>query len=164
MASSFGEGTALNKVTSCPPLVHDPDVDRGFAILIGRSTPSEEPDRRMKRFILGCLALIWAAPVTAADLFIDVRTNWTPRVDFSFVRVEVMDRSDERNQWRSLHVTGGDFLRGQRVAEFSDVGTRQTFFVQIELLDHRLRTIDGSIVLLDMPGGDFAMTALIARP
>lgn len=118
----------------------------------------------MKRIILGCLALLCAAPVAAEDLFIDLRTNWTPRVDFSYVQVEVMDRSDERNQWRSLHVTGGDFLAGQRVAEFSDVPPRQAYFVQIELLDDRLRTVDGNVVLLDMPGGNFAMTTLIARP
>lgn len=118
----------------------------------------------MKRLILGCLALLSATPAMAVDLFIDLRTNWVPRVDFSYVRVEVMDRSDERNQWRTLHVSGGDFVSGQRVAEFSDLGPRRTYFVQVELLDDRLRPVDGNVVLLEMPGGNFGMTSLIARP
>lgn len=118
----------------------------------------------MKRLILGCLALFPATPALAVDLFIDLRTNRVPRVDFSYVRVEVMDRSDERNQWRTLHVRGGDFVSGQRVADFSDLAPRRTYFVQVELLDNRLRPVDGNVVLLDMPDGDFAMITLITRP
>lgn len=118
----------------------------------------------MKRLILGCLALLTAAPALAVDLVIDLRTNWVPRGDFSYVRVEVMDRSDERNQWRTLHVSGGDFVGGQRVADFSDLVPRRTYFVQVELLDDRFRPIDGNVVLLDMPDRNFGMITLIARP
>lgn len=118
----------------------------------------------MKRLIFGCLALLLAAPALAADLYIDLRTNWEPRVEFRYVRVEVIDRSDERKQWRTLHFGGGDFERGQRVAEFTDVRTRHNYLVQVELLDHRLRPIDGKVVLLAMPDTHYAWTIVIARP
>ncbi|MDZ7841912.1 MAG: hypothetical protein U5R46_14015 [Gammaproteobacteria bacterium] len=118
----------------------------------------------MKRLIPGCLALLTAAPALALDLVIDLRTNWAPYADFRYVRVEVMDRTDERNQWRTLHTSGGDFVSGQRVAEFAGLVARRTYYVQVELLDDRFRPVDGDVLLLDMPDANFGMNSLITRP
>ncbi len=118
----------------------------------------------MKTLFGALLVMLVAVPSFAADLFIDLRTNYEPGTDFSVVRVELIDRADARNQWVAIKPGRPDYLSGARVAELHNVETRHEYMMIVTLLDSRMRPVDGHISLLDMPATSFATTMLITRP
>jgi hypothetical protein len=110
------------------------------------------------------LLLLVPLPLPAAELVLDLRTDYAPRADFNLVRVQLLDRSDERRSWHTItSVSAGDFLAGERVAEFDDVD-RGLYLISVELLDDRMRAVDGRIWLLDMGPRAFATILVVARP
>lgn len=119
----------------------------------------------MKTAVGLLIALLLATPCLGAELYIDLRTNFDAPSDFRYVRAELLDREDGRRQWVVLRsFVGGDFLSGERVAEWEHVDTRHNYLLLLELLDQNMRTVRGRIWYLRMPGGDFATTMLITRP
>lgn len=118
----------------------------------------------MKRlaFAFVVAVLFSSSNAAAQELFVDVRTNYSSS-EIGWVRVQVIDRADERRSWTSLQVPRGDFLAGVRVAELEGV-TRGDYIVSVELLDGLLRTVHGRVWLLRMPDTRFATTLLIVRP
>ncbi len=119
----------------------------------------------MKRVLGMVVAFLIAAPVFANDLYIDLRTNYSPRTDFGMVRVEVIDQGDVRKQWVSVHPVDArtDFVSGARVAELHDLESGHTYMIVLQALDAHMRTVDGRLVLLDMPSVPFAATVLMTR-
>lgn len=117
----------------------------------------------MKRSVLLWALLFLPASLPASDLILDLRTNYEPGTEFRMVRVLLVDRADERRSWHALRpVFTGDFLRGERIAEFGDV-SRGTYLVSVELLDARMRPVDGRIWILSKGDVSLASTALVAR-
>ena len=118
----------------------------------------------MKRTVLLLLLLVAALPASAAELYIDLRTDYVAGTDFSMVRVQLFDQRDERRSWHTLRSAGtGDFLRGERVAELENVD-RGVYFLSVELLDHLMRPVHGRIWIYHMGDRAEATVALIARP
>jgi hypothetical protein len=120
----------------------------------------------MKRLVLVFAfvlsALLLSPHASAQELFVDLRTNYSSS-DFSWIRVQVLDRADERRTWTSLVRPRGDVMAGVRAAELEGV-SRGDYYVVVELLDGQMRTVHGRVVALAMPDRRFAMTMLIVRP
>ncbi len=119
----------------------------------------------MKTALGMIVALLLAAPCLGADLYIDLRTNYSPATDFGSVRVEVFDRADERNQWVAIDTShpGTDYVRGARVAEFSDLQPGRVYLIVVRVLDGRMRVVDGRMALLDMPASPFGTIMVMSR-
>jgi hypothetical protein len=110
------------------------------------------------------VVLLFPLQLAASELILDLRTDYVGGLDFSLVRVQLIDRADERRSWHTLQpMRAGDFLRGERIAEFADVN-RGVYLVSVELLDELMRPVHGRIWLLDMGSSSYGMVALIVRP
>jgi hypothetical protein len=118
----------------------------------------------MKRLVFGfaLAALFSSSRAAAQELFVDLRTNYSVS-ELGWVRVQLLDRADERRSWTTLQRPSGDLAAGIRIAELEGVA-RGNYLLSVELLDPRMRTVHGRVVLLAMPGSRFAMTVLIVRP
>ena|SRR5688572_12442951 len=120
----------------------------------------------MKRMVFGfvvVVVLLTSSQAAAQELYFDLRTNYTPS-EVGWVRVELIDRADERRTWTNLQQARGDFTRGIRIAELDGV-SRGEYTLFVELLDGLMRTVHGRVWLFTMPNTvRHASTLLITRP
>lgn len=105
--------------------------------------------------------LVFAAacgPDGTVDLWIDLRTDFVPGVEFTAVRVELSEdgRSEE-------HLAGaGDYLSGQRVAELQGLSARTTRELAVELVDDGGRVVARRDVLVQHQT-DLVVTVVLTR-
>lgn len=92
---------------------------------------------RMKRTLACVVLLLTTLPAAAADVFLNLRTNYVWPTEFRYVRVELIDAKDPTNTWTTMHAgeQDSDYLRGVQIAEFEDVKKRRDYYLVIQLLD-----------------------------
>ena len=119
----------------------------------------------MKRSALLWILLLAPLPLSASNLYLDLRTNYDPRTDFRIIRVQCIDRRDERRSWNTVlaAASSGDFVRGERIAEFENMD-RGTYVCSVELLDRLMRPVHGRLWLVSKGDEAQAATMLISRP
>lgn len=118
----------------------------------------------MRRFICIVLVSLLATPAFAAQLSIDLKTDYEFSNDFRTIRVSVLDQKNSRNQWMSFHTSDGDFVSGARIADFFELKSDRNYIVTTELLDDRMKPVDGSLTILSLEDGRNGMTVLISKP
>lgn len=110
------------------------------------------------------LLSIKVTPALAEQLSIDLRTDYAYSADFRSIRVSVLDQKNHRNQWVTFFTSDGDFVNGVRVADFYELKANRNYIVSTELLDHQMRTVDGSLTIIAMESGRNGMTVLVTKP
>ena len=102
----------------------------------------------MQRLAMLLAGLLMSSSALAAELIIDLKTDYAT-TDFRFVRVELLDRDDERRSWTTLHSVSatGPYLTGVRIAELDNVDTRHNYFLVVQLLDGLMRPVHGRVFL-----------------
>ncbi len=118
----------------------------------------------MKRFICILFVTLLTTPAFAAQLSIDLKTDYEFSTDFRIIRVSVLDQKNSRNQWMGYHTSEGDFASGARIADFYELKSDRNYIVTTELLDDRMKPVDGSLTILSVEGGRNGMTVLITKP
>lgn len=118
----------------------------------------------MKKIVFFLILCMLSAPGFAAELSIDLRTDYEQSADFKTIRISVLDEKNERNQWMVYFTRDGDFSSGVRIADFDELKSERNYMVSTELLDDRMRTVDGSLTRLSLESGRNGMTVLISMP
>jgi len=119
----------------------------------------------MQKLAFLLAGLLFAGSASAIELFIDLRTDYTT-ADFRFVRVELLDRADERRSWITMHSAGGgrDYAAGVRIAELDDVEQRHNYFLVVQLLDGLMRPVHGRVFLHLTGTANQGQIVLVVRP
>ena len=120
----------------------------------------------MQRLALFLTGLLITSSMPAAELIIDLRTDY-PTTEFRFVRVEVLDRDDDRRSWTTLHSVsaGAPYLTGVRIAELNNVEKRHNYFLVVQLLDGFMRPVHGRVFLHRMGDADIqGQMILVVKP
>ncbi len=101
----------------------------------------------MERLLIAVVLALFALPVVAAELILDLRTNYLPATDFNTVRVELIDRDDARKSWLELHSASSteDYSRGIRIADWTHVRKRHNYLLFVQLLDSSSAPIAGRL-------------------
>lgn len=120
--------------------------------------------KTMKRLLCIVLVSLLATPAYAAQLSIDLKTDYEFSNDFRTIRVSVLDQKNNSNQWMSFHTSDGDFVSGARIADFFELKSDRNYIVTTELLDDRMKPVDGSLTILSLEDGRNGMTVLISKP
>lgn len=98
----------------------------------------------------------------AAELLVDLRTDYAPGSEFDGVRVEVADASGAVvGRGEQVVENGDDYLAGYRVAEVGGLAEGAYRVTVRVFLDGAARA--ERVIALDHPGGTFAITALVTR-
>lgn len=100
----------------------------------------------MQRLALLLTGLLISSSVPAAELIIDLKTDYAT-TEFRFVRVELLDRDDERVSWTTLYSVSapGPYLTGVRIAELDNVDTGHNYHLVVQLLDGLMRPVNGRV-------------------
>jgi hypothetical protein len=120
--------------------------------------------KTMQRLLCIILVSLLATPAFAAQLSVDLKTDYEFSNDFRTIRVSVLDQKNSRNQWMSFHTSDGDFVSGARIADFFELKSDHNYIVTTELLDDRMKPVDGSLTILSLQDGRNGMTVLISKP
>lgn len=118
----------------------------------------------MNRIVVLLVGMLISPNAWSQELFVDLRTDYEFGSDFSRVQVRLLNPRDERRSWTSLHFgSRASYLAGVRVAEFENVAPRRVYHLVVELLDSRMRPVDGQVIIVDL-GSSRVVTTLIMRP
>lgn len=117
----------------------------------------------MRYLVAPILTLILAGSASAANLFLDLRTEYVPVVEFASVRITLARSDGSEMQTTVVTVAAdADTEGGFRIAEFPDIGSG-IWHVSATLLDNSGNPVAARTVILTIEG-NYVHTFLISKP